>query len=63
MMVERQHADSLEKIFYLQGFLSSLESITLEKLNSQYPNVNDLVQQLLVTNNNMMSLTSLPCLF
>jgi hypothetical protein len=52
-----------ENIFPVKVFsLICIKNTSREK-NSQYPSVNDLVQQLLVTNNNMMSLTSLPCLF
>ena len=41
----RQHTYSLEKSFFCKGFLSSSESKTLEKYNSQYPSANDLVQK------------------
>jgi len=43
--VKRQHTYSLEKSFSCKGFLSSSESKTLEKYNSQYPSANDLVQK------------------
>jgi hypothetical protein len=42
------------------GNSTSLMYINLDGDNT-FPSVNDLVEQLLVTNNNMMSLTSPPC--
>ncbi len=51
----------LRQSFTCKGFLSSSESKTLEKYNSQYPSANDLVQQLLAISNNMISTLTSPC--
>ncbi len=53
----------LREYFPCKGFCPHLSQNTRE-INSQYPSVNDLVQQLLVTKNNMdvIDFTSMPLL-